>query len=138
VTLKKHGQLRGCIGYILPVEPLVRTVQENTVNACSRDSRFPPVRPGELDDIQVEISVLSVPEPVPSYRDIEVGRHGIVLKNGSRRAVFLPQVATEQGWNLEETLRHLARKAGLPSGAWKDADTEYSVFTAEIIEQEAP
>jgi AmmeMemoRadiSam system protein B/AmmeMemoRadiSam system protein A len=136
VTLKKNGKLRGCIGYILPLEPLYAAVQENTVNAATRDTRFPPVRARELASIHIEISVLSVPEPVPSYRDIEIGRHGIILKNGPRRAVFLPQVAPEQGWGLEETLRQLSRKAGLHEDAWKDDDTEYSVFTAEIIEEE--
>jgi MEMO1 family protein len=137
VTLKKHGQLRGCIGYILPLEPLYKAVQENTMNAATRDSRFRPVLPDELDDIQMEISVLSVPEPVSSAREIEIGRHGIVLKQGSRQAVFLPQVAPEQGWDRDETLRQLSRKAGLPPQAWKDPATTYDVFTAEIIEQEA-
>ena len=138
VTLKKDGKLRGCIGYIHPSDPLVNAVQENTVNACSRDTRFSPVEPDELEDIHVEISVLSVPVPVPSYGHIEIGRHGIVLKSGSRRAVFLPQVAVEQGWDLEETLRQLAQKAGLASGAWNASDTEYEVFTAEVIEEEHP
>jgi len=136
VTLKKDGNLRGCIGYIQPVEPLVRAVQENTVNACSRDTRFPPVKPEELGNIRIEISVLSVPEPVASYRQIEIGRHGIVLKNGPRRAVFLPHVAVEQGWDLEETLGQLARKASLSAGAWKSPETRYEVFTAETIEEE--
>ena len=135
VTLKKHQALRGCIGYIQPIAPLVESVQQNTVNAATRDSRFPTVRPDELGDIEIEISALTPPQRVGSYRDIELGKHGIILRKGGAQAVFLPQVATEQGWDLAETLRHLARKAGLPADAWKDPDTEFHVFTAEVFHE---
>lgn len=136
VTLKSHGSLRGCIGYIQPHEPLYETVQQNAVNAASRDSRFRPVRAEELPDIEIEISVLTVPAPVSSYRDIVLGRHGIILKKGSQQAVFLPQVAPEQGWGLPETLRHLSLKAGLSGADWQDPETEFQVFTAEVFEEE--
>jgi len=135
VTLKKHGTLRGCIGYILPREPLYVAVQENAVNAACRDSRFPRVKPEELDDIQIEISALSPPRAVESYEDIQIGTHGILLRKGGAQAVFLPQVAPEQGWGLQETLRQLSLKAGLPRDAWKDPDTRFSVFTAEVFEE---
>ena len=111
-------------------------MQENAVNACSRDSRFSPVRPDELDSIELEVSVLSQPQPVASWRDIMIGRHGIILKHGVRKAVFLPQVAPEQGWTLEETLEHLSMKAGLPRQAWQDPRTEFSVFTAQVVEED--
>ena len=135
VTLKRHEELRGCIGYILPHEPLYRVVQENTVNAAIRDSRFAPVQADELSSIVIEISVLSPPRPVPSYTDILLGSHGIILKKGSSQAVFLPQVAPEQGWDLTETLRHLSLKAGLSRDAWRHPDTAFSVFTAEVFEE---
>jgi AmmeMemoRadiSam system protein B/AmmeMemoRadiSam system protein A len=135
VTLKAHGKLRGCIGYIQPREPLYETVQQNAINASTRDSRFSPVKADELTSIEIEISALTPPAPVASYRDIVLGRHGIILKKGSRQAVFLPQVATEQGWDLPETLRHLALKAGLAGDDWQDPDTEFLVFTAEVFEE---
>jgi len=135
VTLKKGGQLRGCIGYIQPIEPLYKTVQENAVNAATRDSRFNAVNQKELADIEIEISALTVPERVDSADDIVVGTHGIILEKEGRRAVFLPQVAPEQGWDLEETLSHLSRKAGLSKDAWKDPRTTFSVFTAEVFEE---
>ncbi|MBN1355841.1 AmmeMemoRadiSam system protein B [bacterium] len=132
VTLKIEGNLRGCIGYILPRNSLFDAIVQNTVNASAHDPRFPPVEPDELDRIDIEVSVLTVPEPVKEYREIEAGRHGIILKKGSRQAVFLPQVASEQGWDLEETLRHLSFKAGLPADAWKSG-CEFEVFEAEVF-----
>ena len=136
VTLKAHGRLRGCIGYIQPIEPLFETVQENAINAATRDSRFPPVRPDELSAIEIEISALTPPVPVSSYRGIHLGRDGIILKKGLHQAVFLPQVAPEQGWDLPETLRHLSLKAGLSEDAWRDPDAKFLVFTAEVFEEE--
>ncbi len=135
VTLKAHGKLRGCIGYIQPIEPLYEAVQQNAINAATRDSRFRPVKTDELSTIEIEISVLTPPAPVSSYQDIVPGRHGIILKKGSHQAVFLPQVAPEQGWDLPETLRHLSLKAGLSGDDWRDPDTEFLVFTAEVIEE---
>jgi AmmeMemoRadiSam system protein B/AmmeMemoRadiSam system protein A len=136
VTLKKHETLRGCIGYIQPIEPLFETVQQNAINAATRDSRFSPVKPNELSSIEIEISALTVPRPVSSYRDIVLGEHGIILKQGSHQAVFLPQVAPEQGWDLPETLRHLSLKAGLSEDAWRSPVTEFLVFTAEVFQEE--
>jgi AmmeMemoRadiSam system protein B/AmmeMemoRadiSam system protein A len=136
VTLKTHGKLRGCIGYIQPIEPLYEAVQQNAINAATRDSRFRPVEPDELSTLEIEISVLTPPAPVSSYRNIVTGKHGIILKKGSHQAVFLPQVAPEQGWDLTETLRHLSLKAGLSGDDWQDPDAQFLVFTAEVIEEE--
>lgn len=138
VTLKKNGKLRGCIGYIQPVESLYKTVQENAVNAATRDTRFAPVKPKELEQIEIEISALTPPERISSAEEIILGKHGIILEKGGHRAVFLPQVAPEQGWNLEETLRHLSHKAGLSPDTWQDPDTRFSVFTAEVFEEHQP
>jgi MEMO1 family protein len=134
VTLKIHDQLRGCIGYIMPRTSLHQAVVENTVNACAHDPRFTRVTPSELEDIDIEISVLSVPEKVVSTESIELGRHGIILKKGNRHSVFLPQVAPEQGWTLEETLRHLSYKAGLNPDEWRN-NAEFEVFEADVFSE---
>ncbi len=136
VTLKKRGRLRGCIGTILPRMPLYQAVISNARNAALKDPRFPEVTPGELGEIVVEVSALSVPKKIGGYGSIVVGRHGIILRQGNRSATFLPHVATEQGWNRAQTLRHLSRKAGLPTSAWKDPATVYHVYTAEVWSEE--
>jgi len=134
VTLKRGGDLRGCIGEIVPRREIYKAVIEQAVNAAVFDSRFPPVHRDELLLLSVEISALLPPRPVKSYSDIEIGKHGIVLKKGLRQAVFLPQVAPEQGWTLEETLSNLAIKAGLPADAWKK-DAEFMVFEAIVFHE---
>ncbi len=133
VTLERGGQLRGCIGHIEGVEPLAATVVTNARSAARHDPRFAPVLPDELDSLQVEVSVLTPLRPVPGPEAIELGRHGIVLARDEQRAVFLPQVATEQGWDLTTTLDHLALKAGLAPGAWREG-CRFEVFEAEICE----
>ena len=134
VTLNEHGRLRGCIGYLQPIEPLYRAVIHNARNAALRDRRFVPVRPEELDDLEIEVSVLSVPVEVRSYRDIKIGCHGIILEKGGRRATYLPQVAPEQGWNLEQTLSHLSVKAGLDPDAWRHG-ARFWVYTAIVFDE---
>ncbi len=129
VTLKRHGDLRGCIGFIDPRQPLYRAVLDNGDSAARRDPRFRPVAPAELKDLELEVSVLTPPQPIPSWEAFRVGEQGIVLSKGDRRAVFLPEVATEQGWTREETLTHLARKAGLPADGWRDG-ASFTVFTS--------
>jgi AmmeMemoRadiSam system protein A len=125
VTLKRDGALRGCIGDIEPRKPLYQAVLENGVNAAVNDYRFSPVSAPELEALEVEISVLTPPRPIPSADFFVVGQQGIVLNKAGRRAVFLPEVAVEHGWDLVETLTQLARKAGLPDDAWRDgADLE--------------
>jgi len=135
VTLQKHGELRGCIGHIIGRLPLAECVVENAINSAVNDYRFSPVKPDELKDIDIEISVLTPLRKVPSYKDIIIGRHGVLLTKGGAQAVFLPQVAPEQGWGLEETLDHLARKAGLPMQAWKDPSAEFLVFEALVFSE---
>lgn len=132
VTLHQAGDLRGCIGEIFPKREIWRVVREQARNAALHDPRFPAVTSPETASIRIEISALTPPRPVLSYRDIVIGRHGVVLNKQGRSAVFLPQVAPEQGWTLETTLSQLARKAGLPSEAWRE-NADFLVFEAEVF-----
>ena len=133
VTLKKRGTLRGCIGSIFPQESLATSVRRHAANAAVNDPRFPRVTPEELPELHIEVSALTVPSEVDSHRDIEIGRDGVVLRVGRRQAVFLPQVAPEQGWDLEETLQHLSRKAGLPPDAWRAPQARFLTFQAHVF-----
>jgi AmmeMemoRadiSam system protein B/AmmeMemoRadiSam system protein A len=128
VTLRRNGRLRGCIGYVAPIKPVWQAVLDNAEAAAVRDHRFPAVQPSELDELDVEVSVLTEPVPIARLSEFEVGRHGIILVKDGRRAVFLPDVAVEQGWDREQTLTRLAQKAGLPPDAWRDG-AQYFVFT---------
>ena len=132
VTLHKKGQLRGCIGEIFPRREVYKAVIEHAINAGANDYRFQPVTAEELPELDLEISALSQPERVSSYDDIIIGKHGMVLHKGGRQAVFLPQVAPEQGWDLAETLTHLSMKAGLPANAWQEG-AEFDVFEAIVF-----
>jgi AmmeMemoRadiSam system protein B/AmmeMemoRadiSam system protein A len=132
VTLKEHGQLRGCIGDIFPQRPLYRSVITNAIYAAFGDRRFTPVQKDELGQITIEISALTPPAPVASYREIRIGTDGMVMNKDGHTAVFLPQVAPEQGWDLETTLANLSMKAGLAADAWKDG-ASFQVFQAEVF-----
>ncbi len=132
VTLTQNRMLRGCIGYIEGIKPLMQAVVENAASAAVGDPRFRPVTPEEIPTLDLEISVLSPLQSVPGPSDIIVGTHGILLDKDGRRSVFLPQVAGEQGWDLETTLTHLALKAGLPADAWRDG-AQFQVFTALVF-----
>lgn len=134
VTLNKRGDLRGCIGEIVPRREIWKVVQEQALNAAFHDPRFSPVQAGELGEISIEISILTPPRPVGTWQDIVIGKHGMVLSKGGRSAVFLPQVAPEQGWGIEETLTHLSLKAGLPQDAWRSG-ADYLVFEAQVIHE---
>jgi MEMO1 family protein len=136
VTLNKNHQLRGCIGHIVGRESLVQGVISNAVSAALRDPRFPAVELDELDRIQIEISVLTPLRRVSDPGEIEVGRHGVVLERAGQRAVFLPQVATEWGWDRPTLLERLSIKAGLPRDAWRQ-DTEFHVFEAIVFEEQS-
>ncbi|MEW6103959.1 MAG: AmmeMemoRadiSam system protein B [bacterium] len=136
VTLHtKEGHLRGCIGYILPIKPLYQAIIDNAISAAVSDYRFPQVTYSELASLKIELSVLTPPKKIGTYTEIILGKHGIVLSKSGRSAVFLPQVAPEQKWTLEETLTHLSLKAGLPSDAWKK-DCQFEVFEAEVFGEE--
>jgi AmmeMemoRadiSam system protein B/AmmeMemoRadiSam system protein A len=132
VTLKKHSQLRGCIGDIFPQRPLYKSVIRNAINACFNDRRFLPVTEEECNDITIEISALTAPEPVASSSDIRVGIDGVVLSKDGRSAVFLPQVAPEQGWDVNQMLTQLSLKAQLPADAWKEG-ASFLVFQADVF-----
>jgi AmmeMemoRadiSam system protein A len=116
---------------------LTEAVVRAATDAALHDMRFSPVSPSELATLSVEVTVLTPPRPIDSWRSIVLGRDGIVLQHRGRRALFLPQVPGEQGWTLEQTLRALAHKAGLPESAWQSPRTEYLVFTGQPFE-EAP
>jgi len=136
VTLRKSGELRGCIGNIVGREPLYLTIRDMAREAAFGDPRFPPLGKGELSSIEIEISVLTPLEKVGSAEEIELGKHGVLVKKGFNSGVYLPQVATETGWTKEEFLSSLcAHKAGLSPGAWKDKATELYTFSAEVFSE---
>lgn len=133
VTLKKSGQLRGCIGHIEAVEPLYLTVRDMAIAGATQDWRFPPVIVEELSEIDIEVSVLSELEKITDVNQIEVGVHGVVLEKGGQKGVFLPQVAPEQGWNRVQLLDNLcAHKMGLPADAWREGADIY-IYTAQVF-----
>ncbi|MBI4879753.1 MAG: AmmeMemoRadiSam system protein B [Planctomycetes bacterium] len=132
VTLKKNGELRGCIGNTRPIGTLAQSIIARTVSAAQHDPRFSPVTEEELPSISIEISVLTLPRAVASHEEIVVGQDGVILTKGPRSAVFLPQVAPEQGWSREEMLDQLSRKAGLAAGAWREGAT-FEVFQAQVF-----
>ncbi len=135
VTLNLDGELRGCIGEIMPRREIWKVVREQSLNAAFHDTRFAPLSKGELGRIKLEISILTPLRPIASWQGIEIGKHGILLTCANRSAVFLPQVAPEQGWGVEETLTHLALKAGLPKDAWRDKSATFFVFEAQVIHE---
>lgn len=133
VTLYKGGELRGCIGYIVPVRPLAEAVAEMAEAAAFRDPRFTPLEADEMKDLKIEISVLTPFSKIDNVEEIQVGKHGIYLKRGMRSGLLLPQVATENGWDRLTFLQYTCRKAGLPADAWKDKEMEIYVFSADIF-----
>ena len=139
VTLKKDGELRGCIGRFSDVQapPLWQGVAQMAVAAATQDPRFSPVGAGELSDLAYEVSVLGPMEKIDDWRKIELGKHGVQIKKDGRSGVFLPQVATETGWDLETFMGQLClQKAGLTQNCWRDKDAEIYVFTAQVFGEE--
>ena len=136
VTLNDRttGALRGCIGEILPMRSLVDAVAARAVDSALHDPRFLPVTERELAEIRVEVSALTPPRPVESWRDIVLGRDGMTLEKNGHFAVFLPQVAPEQGWDLETTLSYLSQKAGLAADAWREG-AKFETFQAEVFHE---
>jgi AmmeMemoRadiSam system protein A len=134
VTLTNHGELRGCIGDIIAHQPLYQSVLVHTVNSALRDYRFAgnPITAKELPDIDIEISYLTPMRRIANYTEIVVGKHGVLLEKEGLRAVFLPQVATEQKWDRDTMLKFLSLKAGLPPDAWKEGCT-FHVFEAQVF-----
>lgn len=135
VTLTERGQLRGCIGQFTADRPLYQVVRGMALAAALRDTRFRRVQPSELDDIKIEISVLSPMRRITDpMKEVELGKHGIYIKRGRQTGTYLPQVATDHHMSKEEFLTSCtAHKAGLPPDAWKDPETEVYVYTAEVF-----
>jgi AmmeMemoRadiSam system protein A len=136
VTLRKNGNLRGCIGNIIAKSPLYIGVRDMAIAASTQDPRFPPVDESELDSINLEISVLSPLEKIDNPDKIILGKHGVLVRKGLRSGVFLPQVADETGWNKEEFMNNLCvHKAGLEPTCWKTGDCDIFIFSAEVFEE---
>jgi AmmeMemoRadiSam system protein B/AmmeMemoRadiSam system protein A len=136
VTLKKYGELRGCIGITEPIYSLNEALPQIACSSAFNDSRFPPVSEKELNDINIEISILSKPQRIKNPDEIVMGKHGVIVRKGGRAGLFLPQVAEETGWSKEEFMSNLCmHKAGLPPDAWKDKDTELYIFTVYNFEE---
>ncbi|HEY3053685.1 MAG TPA: AmmeMemoRadiSam system protein A [Thermoanaerobaculia bacterium] len=134
VTLNdSNGELRGCIGSIVPTAPLYQAVSASAINAAFRDPRFYPIKRDELPDLQLEISVMGPIERVKDPNDIEVGRDGLIVSRGPYAGLLLPQVATEYGWDRETFLSHTCIKAGLPKDAWRSEITKVERFSAEVF-----
>lgn len=132
VTLKKKGRLRGCIGYIEAVAPLHLVVTQAAIFAASQDNRFPPVQPSELKDLEYEISVLTPPRRIESPEEVVVGQHGLIIAQGNRKGVLLPQVPVENQWSRKTFLEQACLKAGLPPAAW-ESGAEVFVFEAIVF-----
>ena len=133
VTLKKRGRLRGCIGHVVGDRPLWETISRMAQSAAFGDPRFPPVKAGEYDDLDLEISILSPLEECPDPDLVQVGRHGLVVRKGMQSGLLLPQVPVEWQWDRETFLDHTCLKAGLPETAWKEADTTILWFEAVVF-----
>ncbi len=137
VTLRKFRHLRGCMGTLNPEESLADAVRQAAVSAALHDPRFPAVTAGELADLRIEVSVLSSPWPMGHLAELELGRHGILIRRQNKRGLFLPQVATEHRLDKETFLsRCCSEKAGLPADAWRDADTEVLLFSADVYAED--
>jgi MEMO1 family protein len=136
VTLRRGRELRGCVGYVEPVGALWDTVARAARAAAHEDTRFPPVRPDEVTELTVEVSILTPPRPVALPEEIVAGRHGVIVSARGRRALLLPQAAVEHGWDRETFLAHACLKAGLPPDAWNREGTALSVFEAQIFQAE--
>lgn len=144
-SVKPTRQLRGCIGYPLPTEPLVAAAIGAAIEAATGDPRFEPVQLSEFrKDVAVEVSVLTIPEelearePIERPKEIEIGRDGLIVGQGPYRGLLLPQVAPEWEWNAEEFLSQCCLKAGLPPDAWLDKETKVEKFQAIVFEEDQP
>jgi uncharacterized protein (TIGR00296 family) len=146
VTLKQFpsGELRGCIGYPLPVVPLGEGIRDVAVAAAIEDPRFPPVAPVEMPELTVEVSILTVPQlvattsPDATIAAIRPGRDGLIVEGYGASGLLLPQVATEQGWDAEELLAGTSQKAGLAPDAWRDRRVRVRRFEAEVFREVRP
>ena len=133
VTLKKSGELRGCIGYTSSLKPLYLTVRDTATYAALRDPRFPPVSASELPKLEYEISVLSPLRRVLDVRQVKVGQHGLLMKDDTHEGILLPQVPVEEKWDRQKFLEETCAKAGMRAGCWKDESTDIFQFTAVVF-----
>lgn len=133
VTIKKGGSLRGCIGYTMPVDCLYKIISEVAISSALSDPRFSPVTEDELEEIKIDISVLTPMEVIDNVSQIEVGKHGLYIEKGRYKGLLLPQVATEYNWDRVTFLEHTCYKAGLNKDAWKEPDIVIYVFSAEVF-----
>ncbi len=136
VTLYEEEKLRGCIGMVEAIELLPRVIMEMAVAAATRDPRFEPVAPEELVRLEIEISVLSQLHEVEGPKQVEIGKHGILLRTNGQQGLLLPQVAVTAGWSAEEFLSATCRKAGLPVDYWKQHPCQIFIFSAEIFAEQ--
>ncbi|MFC1742135.1 AmmeMemoRadiSam system protein A [Nanoarchaeota archaeon] len=141
VTLHKHGDLRGCIGFPYPTLPLFKGIIEGARAAAFEDPRFPDLKEDELKEIDIEISVLTVPEEIktpPEQRpeQIKIGEDGLIIKNSFTSGLLLPQVFTEYDCTPERALEMTCQKAGLPTHAWKDSSVKILKFQAQILSEQ--
>lgn len=132
VTLTHRGHLRGCIGQVEPVDPLANVVMHCAISAATEDPRFTPVLYDEVPELEIELSILSRPQPV-RFEEIEIGRHGLIATRGGSRGLLLPQVAEEQNWPVERFLEETCLKAGLSPYDWKRPETRIEAFTAQVF-----
>jgi len=133
VCVKKAGALRGCIGMIEARGALHETIKDMAVQAAFSDPRFCALEPSELDEIEIEISVLTPMERITDPDQIEIGKHGLYIRKGYHSGLLLPQVATENGWDREQFLEWVCRKAGLQPNAWNKSDVELYIFSADVF-----
>jgi len=146
VTLTTYpgDELRGCIGYPEPIMPLIDAIKDSAVSACSKDPRFPPVKPNELKHIKVEVSLLTPPEeirvnkPMECVVKVKVGDDGLIVQRSWARGLLLPQVPVEWGWDAEEFLCQTCIKAGLMPDAWLQEGTKIFKFQAEVFSESKP
>ncbi len=138
VTLRKSGELRGCIGYTSAAKPLYMTVRDTATLAALRDTRFQPVAASELAQIDYEVSVLSPLRRVLDIRQIKVGQHGLLMKNGANEGLLLPQVPVDEKWDRQRFLEETCAKAGMHPGCWKDENTDIFMFTAVVFGEKRP
>jgi AmmeMemoRadiSam system protein A len=138
VTIHESGQLRGCIGLMRFEVPLWRNVRDAAAAAALDDPRFLPVDESELPALELEVSVLDPPVALLDPAGFVAGRHGIVVERGARRALLLPQVATEMGWDEEQMLEAVCRKANLPGDAWRDESTRLLIFESTCFSEADP
>ncbi len=133
VTIKQDDELRGCIGNFQSDLPLFKEVAEMAAASACKDPRFYPLQEDEINNISIDISVLSPLEKIDSIESIEIGTHGIYLEKGYYRGVLLPQVATEHNWDRETFLKQTCIKAGLPTDSWEAEETDIYIFSAEVF-----